>query len=492
MATSPNDIYAEWRAAYELLQTGEYERATELLRTVQMTHTQSGNLLAATTAGAARQICLALLAYQNEIEWHHLARGNAELRERTLNQHALSMMALVGEQVAGAFTPPPPRQRPVSPPHTPAEPEKQMSLWQRFQNLFERLRQAEPALEEQTLRTESQDLLWPMEEVQPPVDHVEEEIATEPPPRNEPVEQPAPETPEPVDEAPLPPPPAEIVQSDEVIQSALVVQPEESELSPEGAEADQEPPALTIYCLGPFRVFQNGELLEDWNGQKGVSILKYLIAHHETSISKDVLMDVFWPDADPEAARRNLHQAIYSLRQTLRRRDPGLQHIRFENNQYLLNPELDIWLDVEEFEEYMQRGRRLENAEQMAQAMTEYSVADSLYQGDFLAEDLFEDWSHAQRAQLRMAYLEMADRLGEYYLQQNEYSAAIALCQKILTLENCDEEAHRRLMRCYLAQGQRHLAIRQYHACVQTLQDELEVPPSAETSALYEQITSAG
>lgn len=128
MAPSPNDIYAEWRAAYELLQSGEYERATELLRTVQMIHTQNGNILAATTAGAARQICLALIAYQNEIEWHHLARGNAELRERTLNQHALSMLALVGEQMVCPFAPPPPRQPSDAAPHPYEEAEEHVSL----------------------------------------------------------------------------------------------------------------------------------------------------------------------------------------------------------------------------------------------------------------------------------------------------------------------------------------------------------------------------
>ncbi len=94
-------------------------------------------------------------------------------------------------------------------------------------------------------------------------------------------------------------------------------------------------------------------------------------------------MDVFWPDADPIAARRNLHQAIYALRQTLRQAQPDLQQIQFENDGYLLNPELDVWLDFEEFEQHMQAGRRLEVAGQIAAAVTEYAIAEGLYQGDF-------------------------------------------------------------------------------------------------------------
>jgi DNA-binding SARP family transcriptional activator len=151
---------------------------------------------------------------------------------------------------------------------------------------------------------------------------------------------------------------------------------------------------------------------------------------------------------------------------------------------------LSVWIDVEEFQTHFQSGRRLEAAGQLGAAMIEYSTAAGLYQGDFLEEDLYDDWPRPQREQLRTTYLDMADRLSEYHHQQGEYPTTIALCQKILTLDNCVEEAHRRLMRCYLAQGQRHLAIRQYHTCVQALAEELGVPPADETRSLYASISA--
>lgn len=243
-----------------------------------------------------------------------------------------------------------------------------------------------------------------------------------------------------------------------------------------------------IYCFGAFRVYQNDQLIEEWNGLKGQAVLKYLVAHRGMPTAKDVLMDIFWPDTETEAARRNLHQAIYSLRQTLRRRDPDMQYIQFENNQYFLTPALSVWVDAEEFQTHVQAGQRLEAAGQLAAAMVNYGTAESLYQGDFLDEDVYDDWPRPRRERLRTIYLDIADRLSEYYRQQGEYSAAITLCQKILTIDNCVEEAHRRLMRCYLAQGQRHPAIRQYHICVQALAKELDAPPADETQSLYASI----
>jgi DNA-binding SARP family transcriptional activator len=244
-------------------------------------------------------------------------------------------------------------------------------------------------------------------------------------------------------------------------------------------------PTLAVYCLGLFQVYHNDQLITDWHSLKGLAILKYLLAHHGTPITKDILMDVFWPNADPEAARRNLHQALYSLRQVLKQGHPDFQHILFENDCYLLNPALPIWIDVEEFERRVEVSRRLESAGAVAAAMVEYSIAESLYQGDFLEEDPYEDWPQQQREHLRNLYLDVADHLTAYLLEQGDYVPVIALCQKILTRDQYHEAAYRRLMQCYMARGQRHLAIRQYQMCVKAL-EQLDLTPAEETVALYQ------
>jgi DNA-binding SARP family transcriptional activator len=150
---------------------------------------------------------------------------------------------------------------------------------------------------------------------------------------------------------------------------------------------------------------------------------------------------------------------------------------------------MPIWVDFEEFEKYMLRGQRLEVAGQPTAAMEQYGIAEGLYQGDFLEEDLYEDWSTPQRQHFRTLYLQMADRLSEYYVRHSDLAAAIVLCRKILSLDSCYEAAHRRLMRCYVTQGQRHLAVRQYQICEQVLREELDLAPSEETVTLYSRMT---
>jgi DNA-binding SARP family transcriptional activator len=253
-------------------------------------------------------------------------------------------------------------------------------------------------------------------------------------------------------------------------------------------EGEQAPPSLAVYCLGPFRVYQDEKLITDWPSGKGKCIFKYMIANHARPIPNDILMDLFWRDAAPAAVRNNLNVAIYGLRQALRAARPAFSHVLFQDDHYLLNPNMAVWVDFEEFVQRCEAGRSFEKKAKLAEAIREYEIAEGLYQGDFFKEDLYEDWPIPRREGLKDSYLVVLDRLSRYYLEQKRYTTCIHLSRRILTKDDCREGAHRRLMRCYSRQGQRNLALRQYHLCVETLARVLDVPPMQETTTLYHQI----
>jgi DNA-binding SARP family transcriptional activator len=251
-------------------------------------------------------------------------------------------------------------------------------------------------------------------------------------------------------------------------------------------------PSLAAYCLGPYQVYLDDQLVEEWPGHKALSLFKYFLLNRRRRVLKDVLYELFWPGVDPEACRRNLHQAIYSLRHALRRHRSDIRYLLFEDDCYFLNPELEIWVDVEEFDERAVAGQRLEVSQRPADAMTEYGKAEALYRGHLLEECLYEVWVGVERERLWSAYTHIAGRLAAGYVDRREYSAAILLCQKALTLDRCDEDAHRLLMHCYEAQGQRHLALRQFRTCAQALRADFGVAPSEETVALNDALKHLG
>lgn len=220
---------------------------------------------------------------------------------------------------------------------------------------------------------------------------------------------------------------------------------------------------------------------------RSASLLKYLILHHNQYTPREVLMDVFWPDAEPEMARNNLNVAIHHLRRSLRK-VTDVPVIVFEDSAYGFPPQLNLWLDVEEFEKCIKAGQRLGARNQLTAAVQEYEAAISLYQGDFLEQNPYEEWTVLDRERLRIAYLDTLDRLSQIYFDQECYAQCIAVCQFILARDRCREDAYCLLMRCYSRQGQPHLALRQYQVCAEALQAELQVEPAAETTRLYNRL----
>ena len=243
---------------------------------------------------------------------------------------------------------------------------------------------------------------------------------------------------------------------------------------------------MVAQMLGTFSVIIQESQLK-LPASRGLSLLKYLLLHHKRNTPREVLMDAFWPDANPEAARNNLNVAMYNLRQGVRS-VIDLEVIRFGNGAYGLPTNIDLWLDVDEFEQCVKEGQRLETRNQLTDAVTEYEIAVNIYRGDLLADTPYDDWMAIDRERLRLAYLDTLDRMSKIYFDREQYTACIRLCQLILNRDLCREEAHCCLMRCYSRLGQVPLALRQYQLCVEALHSELEVDPAPKTTQLYQQI----
>lgn len=244
---------------------------------------------------------------------------------------------------------------------------------------------------------------------------------------------------------------------------------------------------LAVYLLGQFRVFLSDQSVESWQSGRGRALFKYLVTNRERRASRDVLMETFWPDTAPESARNSLNVAVHGLRQAFK----GLSDapvIEFTEGAYGFNPQLHVWLDVDEFDRRVKAGHQLEAAGKLSAATTEYEVAAGLYQGDFLPDEPYEEWAVLPRERLRLAHLEMLDRLSHIYFSQGHYASCVTLCQLILAQDNCREDVHCRLMRCYSRQGQHHLAVRQYEACAAALSSELDIKPATATIQLFERV----
>ena len=247
-------------------------------------------------------------------------------------------------------------------------------------------------------------------------------------------------------------------------------------------------PDMTAHLLGELRVAFQDRPVEIWSSGRGRAVFEYLLANRHAKVRRDRLMSMFWPEVPPDAARNSLNVAIHGLRQSLRVVVGDTAVVIHQDHSYFIEPTLNIWVDVEVFEEQLKSAHQHLTSAELVKAEAAFEAATWLYQGEFLADQPYEDWATLTRERLRLCHLDALDRLSALRLASGNYPGCVAVCLKLLTCDSCREDAHCRLMRCYSRQGQVQLAIRQYHSCATALRTELDVGPAAATTELFDRL----
>ena len=244
--------------------------------------------------------------------------------------------------------------------------------------------------------------------------------------------------------------------------------------------------ALQARFFGHFELLCDGEPVTLGRNGKALAILKYLLAHRARPVSQDHLMGWLWPESSLKKARWSLNSAIHVLRKLLSSCSPAaVNYVLLEEGYYRLSPSVQVATDIDEFDARYEQGRRLEKAHQLPEAAVEYEKALELYRGDYLVEDLYEDWTMVERERLANAYVDMLGRLSVHYMETGQPQEAIRACYKLLEKDRCHEDSYRLLMRCYVSLGLRGRALRHYRLCEEMLEQEYGTAPSLETRSLY-------
>lgn len=263
-------------------------------------------------------------------------------------------------------------------------------------------------------------------------------------------------------------------------------------LLPVAVDADA---VVRVHLLGGFTITLGERSIDAsaWHLRKAQSMVKLLALAPGHRLHRDRVLELFWPDLDVEAAANNLHYIMHSARNTLGRlwevapssssghRGRSTTSLHLRQQILALDFQLPLWVDVEAFEADTAAARHGTDTEL-------YENAIALYRGDLLPDDLYEDWASHRREELRTTYLALLLAVAQLYVSQGNHTAAIEAYQRALAADAAHEEAHRQVMRLYALSGQRHQALRQFVRMREALQRELEMPPSAESRGLYDDI----
>jgi len=247
--------------------------------------------------------------------------------------------------------------------------------------------------------------------------------------------------------------------------------------SPAMVPATARQPHFHIRTLGQVAVTVEGKSLttSDWQTIVSRDLFLCLLAHPE-GLRKEEIGLLFWPDATPSELKTRFKNAIYRLRSALRQ-----NVVLYTDDIYHYNWAIDYQYDVEDFLQKIGEG---DKTQERAQRIVAYQAAIELYHGPYLS-DVDANWATAMRQHLQQLFLDTAMALAEEYFLEKQYTDALAVCQRIFTVDNCLEDAHRLAMQIHAAQGNRAAVARQFAACQQALLEEIDVPPSQQTEELY-------
>ena len=254
-------------------------------------------------------------------------------------------------------------------------------------------------------------------------------------------------------------------------------------------------PGLRANFFGRFELLRDGEPVSLGRNARALAILKYLMARRPRSVPQDYLMGWLWPESEPKRARWSLNSAVYALRKLLGGCLPSLsasETVLLEKGRYRLSPHVRLSADTDEFDSRFAKGRRLEEAGQVPEAVAEYEKAAELYRGDYLIEDLYEEWTMIEREQLIDAYTDLLRKLAVHHMEAGQPRESVRACYRILEKDRCDEDTHRLLMECFVRLGQRTRALRQYGLYERALRQEYGMAPCPETRALRASILKDG
>ncbi|GIQ71146.1 response regulator [Xylanibacillus composti] len=216
-----------------------------------------------------------------------------------------------------------------------------------------------------------------------------------------------------------------------------------------------------------------------WRTTRAQELFLYLLQHRGQPVRKSVLVELMWPDYEPNRAYAQLYTAIYHIRKTLEPYGDAFTIVN-ATDSYILHVE-HVRLDVEEWEQFVLQEQSVTTA-----TIETYEETMALYKGDYLQEYEYW-WAESERHRLKLLWIRTSIRMAEWYVDNSQKEKAVVLYLDICHRHPLAEEAHFALMKLYAA-ANNHLSVhRQYRWLTTILQEELGEEPSPYITEWYTQ-----
>jgi SARP family transcriptional regulator, regulator of embCAB operon len=242
---------------------------------------------------------------------------------------------------------------------------------------------------------------------------------------------------------------------------------------------------VVVNLCGHLRLQIDGARREaELSGRKGRRLFAYLVANRRRVTRREQLTEILWSRNPPASPEEGLNVHLARLR-TVLGKDAivGRSEVRLELGD-------DVIVDIEAAQARRQEASRHLTDGHPAAAIRAARAALTVLQQDFLPEFDDDEWVREIRIELQNAVPQLLEIEAEAALALggSELPLAETAAKALLELRPYRESDYRLLMRAYTASGNTAEAMLVYELLRQRLINDLGIPPTSETRALYERL----
>jgi predicted ATPase/DNA-binding SARP family transcriptional activator len=246
---------------------------------------------------------------------------------------------------------------------------------------------------------------------------------------------------------------------------------------------------IEVQLLRPFKVAVNGQGMDEkaWRLRHPRQLFQMLCLRPGHRLHRDEIVERLWPQSEAPLAANRLYHTVHVLRAEFAKM--GLPNsepvLLFESGVLRLNPQHQVTVDVDQFDDLVARCRTHTPDRQML--LQQAAELGAELSGQCAQQD---GWFEVRHQEVRERCVWVLEQLAVCHRQAGRLHLAIVALQGLVALEPCNEIAHRSLMELFDAVGQPELALAQYEACRTFLQRDLTAEPASGTQTLREAIAA--
>ncbi len=244
---------------------------------------------------------------------------------------------------------------------------------------------------------------------------------------------------------------------------------------------------IQVKALGKFILSDGEHILNDdvLRSDMLKKLLIYILTHREHPVTTQELTEALWNEDETDNPAGALKNLMYRLRNILKSTFGNTKFIVTGPGAYCWNSEVEVVLDVEEFERFAKRAKHAETEQEKIKA---YEQALEYYQGEFMDNALDKHWAVTLSTYYQSLFLTITKELAELYLGTQHYQEMERICMNGLRFDRVDEQLHCYYIMALIRQNKFELAMKNYEEAAKILYDALGVRNSSKLQEVQKEL----